>query len=83
MADCVELMLQGWQESAREGKEVEVSQQFQMVTADVISHTAFGSSFKEGKEVFLAQKELLKLVTQNFLTVNFPGSRCIYIPSSS
>ncbi|KAG6525566.1 hypothetical protein ZIOFF_015528 [Zingiber officinale] len=79
MADCVKLMLEGWQEAAREGKEVEVSEQFQVVTADVISHTAFGSSFKEGKELFLAQKQMLNLVTQNFLNVNFPGSR--YVPS--
>lgn len=79
MANCVRVMLQGWEEQARRAEdkqqEVEVSKQFQELTADVISHTAFGSSFAEGKEVFLAQKELQILASANILNIQFPGSR--------
>ncbi|XP_074586591.1 cytochrome P450 709B2-like [Curcuma longa] len=79
MANCVRVMLQGWEEQARRAadkqQEVEVSKQFQELTADVISHTAFGSSFAEGKEVFLAQKELQILASANILNIQFPGSR--------
>lgn len=79
MADCVRVMLQGWEEQATQAadkqKEVEVSKQFQELTADVISYTAFGSGFAEGKEVFLAQKELQIMASENILNIDFPGSR--------
>ncbi|PWZ06875.1 Cytochrome P450 709B2 [Zea mays] len=65
MAACAAEVIRGWEaRAAASGEEgepevtVEVGQQFTELTADVISHTAFGSSYRQGKEVFLAQREL-------------------------
>ncbi|GJN00701.1 hypothetical protein PR202_ga17898 [Eleusine coracana subsp. coracana] len=64
MAACAAEVIGAWAaRAAAKGNNkkfftIEVGQQFQELTADVISHTAFGSSFRQGKEVFLAQREL-------------------------
>ncbi|XP_039807106.1 cytochrome P450 709B2-like [Panicum virgatum] len=61
VAACAGEVIRAWQaRAAAAGGEatVEVGQQFTELTADVISHTAFGSSYRRGKEVFLAQREL-------------------------
>ncbi|URE41386.1 cytochrome P450 [Musa troglodytarum] len=83
MAECTRSMLEAWQDdadaAADHAKEVEVAREFQELTANVISHTAFGSSYSEGKEVFVAQKELQILVIESFLNVNIPGFR--YVPT--
>ena len=62
MAACAAEVIRAWEARAASaaGGEVtvEVGEQFAELTADVISHTAFGSSYRRGKEVFLAQREL-------------------------
>ncbi|XP_072980328.1 cytochrome P450 709B2-like [Typha angustifolia] len=84
MAECTQLMIERWQSQAfddeAQQKEVELSKEFQELTADIISHTAFGSSYKEGKEVFLAQKELMRHAVATFLKVQIPGFQ--YLPTS-
>lgn len=45
------------------------------MTADVISHTAFGSSYKEGQGIFQLQGELAQLVAQAFKKSHIPGLR--------
>ncbi|KAL6198870.1 hypothetical protein ACLB2K_028658 [Fragaria x ananassa] len=47
MIASAEKMLQRWKNS--EGKEMELYQEFRLFTAEVISRTAFGSSYLEGK----------------------------------
>ncbi|XP_038986812.1 cytochrome P450 709B2-like isoform X1 [Phoenix dactylifera] len=82
MAECAQSMLERWQDLATQAegqREMEVSSQLQELTSDVISHTAFGSSYVEGKEVFQAQKELQTLAAKSFLNVNIPGYQ--YLPS--
>nr|XP_010943694.1 cytochrome P450 709B2 [Elaeis guineensis]XP_019701628.1 cytochrome P450 709B2 [Elaeis guineensis] len=82
MAECAQPMLERWQEHAIQTggqREIEVSSQFQELTADVIAHTAFGSSYAEGKVVFLAQKELQSLAAESILNVNIPGYE--YLPT--
>jgi hypothetical protein len=54
---------------------IELSSQFEELTADVISHTAFGSSYAEGKQVFMAIKELQFIAFSSLLSVQIPGSR--------
>ncbi|TVU37671.1 hypothetical protein EJB05_10999, partial [Eragrostis curvula] len=61
MAECARSMVSGWEARlAKQGKEgmvIELSGQFEELTADVISHTAFGSSYREGKQVYLPTKQ--------------------------
>ncbi|PPD99737.1 hypothetical protein GOBAR_DD03209 [Gossypium barbadense] len=46
----VETMLEKWK--GREGKEMEVFQEFTLLTSEVISRTAFSSSYLEGEKIF-------------------------------
>uniref|UniRef100_A0A0E0EAF3 Cytochrome P450 n=1 Tax=Oryza meridionalis TaxID=40149 RepID=A0A0E0EAF3_9ORYZ len=80
MSDCSRSMMSEWElELGAKGGlvEIELSRRFEELTADVISHTAFGSSYKEGKQVFLAQMELQFLAFSTFLTVQIPGFRLL------
>lgn len=83
MVSCAERLIKEWEELAsnNENREVEVefSRHFQDLTADVISHTAFGSSYKKGKEVFHTQKQLLAIATATLLNVQLPGSKQVDI----
>ncbi|CAA7029981.1 unnamed protein product [Microthlaspi erraticum] len=51
------------------------------MTADVISHTAFGSSYKEGQRIFQLQGELAELIAQAFKKSYIPGYR--FYPTKS
>ena len=83
MVSCAEPLIKEWERvaSRNESREVEVefSKQFQDLTADVISHTGFGSSYKEGKEVFHTQKQLLALAMATLLNVQLPGFKQVNI----
>ncbi|KAG4110239.1 hypothetical protein ERO13_D13G036700v2 [Gossypium hirsutum] len=56
----VETMLEKWK--SKEGKEIEVFQEFRLLTSEVISRTAFGSSYLEGlmKLSVIAGRNILK-----------------------
>jgi PHYB activation tagged suppressor 1 len=59
MAACVREVVRAWEARAVSGEvTVELGRQFTELTADVISCRAFGSNYRRGKEVFLAQREL-------------------------
>jgi PHYB activation tagged suppressor 1 len=83
MSACTSSMLKNWQEMVAQvdsdGKEIDVHIEFTALTADIISHTAFGSSYKEGKEVFELQRELQQLAADSERSVFIPGSQ--YIPT--
>uniref|UniRef100_A0A453AZJ9 Secologanin synthase n=2 Tax=Aegilops tauschii TaxID=37682 RepID=A0A453AZJ9_AEGTS len=81
MSDCAGSMMSEWKAKMEKGGdiEIELSSQFEELTADVISHTAFGSSYEQGKKVFLAQRELQFLAYSTVFNVQIPALR--YLPT--
>ncbi|CAN6294949.1 unnamed protein product [Urochloa humidicola] len=83
MAGCAQRLIKECEGLASNNKngevEVEFNKHFQELTAEVISRTAFGSSYKEGKEIFHAQRQLVGIATATFLNVQLPGFR--YLPT--
>eukprot|EP01018_Ginkgo_biloba_P026176 Gb_35500 [translate_table: standard] len=73
-------MLDQWKMSVDSGaNEMEVSKEFRNLTADVISRTAFGSSYVEGKNIFDMQSEMTILVAETARKAAIPGYR--YLPT--
>ncbi|KAL8131898.1 cytochrome P450 CYP72A219-like [Apium graveolens] len=66
-----------WEEMVSpEGQcEVDVWPYLGTLTADVISRTAFGSSYEEGRQIFQLQKEQAQLLMQAAQTLYLPGMR--------
>ncbi|CAN6284596.1 unnamed protein product [Urochloa humidicola] len=85
MVSCADRLIKECQELASNNGsgevEVEFSKHFQELTAEVISRTAFGSSYKEGKEVFHTQKKLLALALATLLNLQLPGFK--YLPTKN
>ena len=79
MAACTLSMLYGWQEKVTEAKgqcvEMEMGMEFKQLTADIISHTTFGTSFIEGKEVFEVQMELQERAIVSSTDIFIPGTQ--------
>lgn len=77
---CAEL-IKKWEEMLKNKRscEVDVLPYLQALSCDVISSTAFGSNFEEGKRIFELQKEQAELVRQVIQSVYIPGS--IYLPT--
>ncbi|PON97251.1 hypothetical protein TorRG33x02_070070, partial [Trema orientale] len=71
MIDGVETMLERWK--CQEGKEIEVYEEFRFLTSEVISRTAFGSSYLEGKKIFEMMMKLTLLASRNFYKQSLPG----------
>ncbi|CAI9260031.1 unnamed protein product [Lactuca saligna] len=64
MVESVEMLLLRWKSMA--GSEVEVNAEFRILTAEVISKTAFGTSYLQGKEVFEMLKEMSTIAGRNY-----------------
>ncbi|KAK7401184.1 hypothetical protein VNO78_12505 [Psophocarpus tetragonolobus] len=56
---------------------IDIAPEFNILAGDVISRTAFESSFEEGKMVFELQTEQLQLVLEAYFSNYFPGLRFI------
>ncbi|CAN1762431.1 Cytochrome P450 709B2 [Linum perenne] len=86
MAEVTESMLDEWEIQAMSAKDnllnLEMNSEFQKLTADIIAHTAFGSSYAQGKQAFLAQKHLQFYCADSLLTTFLPGTHR-YIPTPS
>ncbi|CAA0833046.1 cytochrome P450- family 709- subfamily B-polypeptide 1 [Striga hermonthica] len=71
MIASVEAMLEKWR--SYDGKEIEVCSDFKVLTSEVISRTAFGSSYVEGRKIFEMLSNLYVLISRNMHTVRFFG----------
>ncbi|MCO5561418.1 hypothetical protein L7F22_015039 [Adiantum nelumboides] len=75
MGELTVEMMKKWANRV-EGKEaIDVADEFRDLTADIIAHTAFGSSFAEGKSVFELQHKQQELVSKLNAALYIPGSR--------
>ncbi|OIW19737.1 hypothetical protein TanjilG_18547 [Lupinus angustifolius] len=70
-------MLEKWSVMGDEKGEVEieVSEWFQNLTEDIITRTAFGSSYEDGKAIFRLQSQQMLLAADAFQKVFIPGYR--------
>ncbi|RZC70297.1 hypothetical protein C5167_033433 [Papaver somniferum] len=70
MIAAVETMVEKWK--MYEGKEIEVFEEFRILTSEVISRTAFGSSYAEGKNIFEMTSDV-KILNSSKTSISFPS----------
>ncbi len=69
-------MANEWEEKVKDGGgcvELEVSHYMANVTADIIAHTTFGSSYEKGRKVFEHQLSLFNIIFQKLKFFIIPG----------
>ncbi|XP_049386466.1 cytochrome P450 CYP72A219-like [Solanum stenotomum] len=74
---CTEMVSQ-WEESiSTKGTscEIDIWPYLQRLTSDVISRTAFGSNYEEGRKIFELQREQAQHFIEATRTLYIPGSR--------
>ncbi|EYU22576.1 hypothetical protein ABFS82_05G024500 [Erythranthe guttata] len=71
MSYSVSKMLEKWKNY--EGIEIDVFKEFGLLTTEVISRTAFGSSYLEGKHIFEMVANLTAITVRNVYKVKVPG----------
>ncbi|TXG56671.1 hypothetical protein EZV62_017984 [Acer yangbiense] len=70
MIASAEMMLERWRQ--HDGKEIEVFQEFRILTSEVISRTAFGSSYLEGQNIFDMLVKMAVLISRNGYKIRIP-----------
>ncbi|KAK9267863.1 hypothetical protein L1049_010300 [Liquidambar formosana] len=59
--------------------ELDVFREFDSLAADVVSRAAFGSNYKESREIFELQKEQGLLFSHSYYMTSFPALRCVCV----
>ncbi|XP_042444285.1 cytochrome P450 72A397-like [Zingiber officinale] len=72
---CCDELVNRWDGMAAKGEEIDVSVELQSFTGDVISRSAFGSNFEEGRKIFQLQDEQGALVARGLPYAHIPGFR--------
>ncbi|KAB5538334.1 hypothetical protein DKX38_015867 [Salix brachista] len=67
----VEMMLERWKQN--EGREIEVYDELRLLTSEIISRTAFGSSYLEGKNIFDMLTKLSLIINTYLYKLRLPG----------
>ncbi|XP_072973255.1 cytochrome P450 CYP72A616-like [Typha angustifolia] len=82
-ATCCSELISRWQKSVGfDGSfELDVWPELLNLTGDVISRTAFGSSYAEGRRIFQLQQEQVELAVQALQTLYIPGYR--FLPTKN
>ncbi|KAH9707874.1 cytochrome P450 734A1 [Citrus sinensis] len=70
MIASVEMMLERWRDY--EGKEIDAYKEFKVLTSEIISRTAFGSSYLEGENIFNMLTKLAFFISKNEYKVRIP-----------
>ncbi|XP_050237849.1 cytochrome P450 CYP749A22-like [Mercurialis annua] len=71
MITSVEIMLERWKNQS--SNEVEVHEEFKILTSEIISRTAFGSSYMEGQHIFDMLSRYAVIISKNKHRVRIPG----------
>ncbi|KAF7123508.1 hypothetical protein RHSIM_Rhsim12G0072300 [Rhododendron simsii] len=71
MITSVETMLERWEQN--QAKEIDVYKEFRLLTAEVISRTAFGSSYLEGENIFDMLTKLGMIAARNVFRIRIPA----------
>lgn len=77
-------MIKSWETmlSNEQSLELNVFPELQTLTGDVISRTAFGSSYEKGRKIFELQKELGLILMNVLQSLYIPGSRYNFLVHS-
>ncbi|XP_058009939.1 cytochrome P450 CYP749A22-like isoform X2 [Hevea brasiliensis] len=71
MIASVEIMLERWK--YHDGKEIDAFQEFKVLTSEIISRTAFGSSYMEGQDIFDMLIRMVVIISRNKYKIRIPG----------
>jgi len=83
MVECTKDMLQSLKNALEGGEsEVEIGEYLTELTADIISRTEFGTSYKKGKQIFYLLTQLQTRVAQSTRRLLLPGSRYVNLTFS-
>ncbi|KAG6511155.1 hypothetical protein ZIOFF_029210 [Zingiber officinale] len=78
-SSCWDELVDRWEKMAETGKEVDIWVDLQSFTGDVISRTAFGSNFEEGRKIFQLHDEQSLIVIGSLSKSLIPGYK--YLPT--
>ena len=69
-------MVKEWTKLVSSGvNEIDILSEFSVLTSDIISRIAFGSSYAEGDHIFRLLKQRIFILTEAIHSVYIPGSR--------